>query len=98
MEEYRIRIACFLILSFSIVLLASQGTSSSYLNKSWAGEPKDNSSSDNDQEISTVPSQNSEGDNQTVNKLTDEVVSGDVLPIFFANGSALNFNHLIFVI
>ena len=77
MEEYRIRIACFLILSFSIVLLASQGTSSSYLNKTWAGEPKDNSTSDNDQEISTVPGQNSEGDNQTVNKLTDEVVSGD---------------------
>ena len=69
MEEYRIRIACFLILSFSIVLLASQGTSSSYLNKSWAGEPltldndikiQDNSDSDNDQEISTVPSQDSE--------------------------------------
>ena len=77
MEEYRIRIACFLILSFSIVLLASQGTSSSYLNKSWAGEPKDNSNSDNDQEISTVPSQDSEDNNQTVNKLTDEVVSGD---------------------
>ncbi len=77
MEEYRIRIACFLILSFSIVLLASQGTSSSYLNKSWAGEPKDNSSSDNDQEISTLPSQDSEDNNQTVNKLTDEVSSGD---------------------
>ena len=69
MEEYRIRIACFLILSFSIVLLASQGTSSSYLNKSWAGEPitldndikiQDNSDSDNDKEISTVPSQDSE--------------------------------------
>ena len=77
MEEYRIRIACFLILSFSIVLLASQGTSSSYLNKSWAGEPKDNTNTDNDQEISTVPSQDSEDNNQTLNKLTDELVSGD---------------------
>ena len=77
MEDCRIRIACFLILSFSIVLLASQGTSSSYLNKSWAGEPKDNTDTDNDQEISTVPSQDSEDNNQTVNKLTDELVSGD---------------------
>jgi hypothetical protein len=77
MEEYRIRIACFLILSFSIVLLASQGTSSSYLNKSWAGESQNNSDSDNDQEISTVPSQDSEDNNQTLNNLTDQVLSGD---------------------
>jgi hypothetical protein len=77
MEEYRIRIACFLILSFSIVLLASQGTSSSYLNKSWAGESQNNSDTNNDQEISTVPSQDSEDNNQTVNNLTDEVSSGD---------------------
>jgi hypothetical protein len=77
MEEYRIRIACFLILTFSIVLLASQGTSSSYLNKSWAGEPQNNSDSDNDQEKSTVPSQDSEGAKQKVNNLTDEVLSGD---------------------
>ena len=80
MEEYRIRIACFLILSFSIVLLASQGTSSSYLNKSWAGKPltldnekdikiQDNSDSDNDQD--------SEDSNQMVNNLTDQVLSGD---------------------
>ena len=33
--------------------------------------------SDNDQEISTVPSQDSEDNNLTVNKLTDEVSSGD---------------------
>ena len=77
MEEYRIGIACFLILSFSIVLLASQGTTSSYLNKSWANEPKDNSTSDKDQEISTLPSQDSEGANQAMNKLTDKVLSGD---------------------
>ena len=79
MGEYRIRIACFLILSFSLVLLASQGTSISYLNKSWAGEPKDNSDTDNDQEISTVPSQDSEDANQTSNNLTDEVSSGNVV-------------------
>ena len=77
MEQYRIRIACFLILSFSIVLVASQGTSTSYLNKTWADEPKDNSTSDRDQEISTLPSQDSEGANQAMNKLTDKVLSGD---------------------
>jgi hypothetical protein len=88
MEEYRMRIACFLILSFSIVLLASQGTSNSYMNKLWAGEPptldneqdikiQDNSDIDNDQEKSPVPSQDSEDANQTVNNLTDEALSGD---------------------
>ena len=82
MEEYRIRIACFLILSLSIVLLASQGTSSSYLNKSWAGKPltfdndikiQDNPDSDNDKETSTLPTQDSEDNN-----LTDEVSSGEL--------------------
>jgi hypothetical protein len=77
MEENRIRIACFLILSFSIVLLASQGTSSSYLNKSWADESQNKSDSGNDQEISTVPSQDSEDNNQTANNSTDEVLGGD---------------------
>ena len=77
MEENRIRIACFLILCFSIVLLASQGTSSSYLNKSWAGESQNKSDSGNDQEISTVPSQDSEDNNKTSNNSTDEVLSGD---------------------
>lgn len=59
------------------MLLALQGTSSSYLNKSWADDPQNNSASDNDQEIPAVPSQDSEGASQTVNKLTDEVLSGD---------------------
>ena len=77
MEENRIRIACFLILSFSIVLLASQGTSSSYLNKSWADESQNKSDSGNDQEISTIPSQDSEDNNKTSNNSTDEVLSGD---------------------
>ena len=77
MKEYRIRIACFLILCFSIVLLASQGTSSSYLNKSWAGESQNKSDSGNDQEISTIPSQDSEDNNKTSNNSTDEVLSGD---------------------
>jgi hypothetical protein len=81
MEEYKMKIAFFLTLSFSIVLLASQ--SSGYLNKSWAGEPltldneqdikiQDNSDSDNDQEMSNVPDRDSEDNN-----LTDEVLSGD---------------------
>jgi hypothetical protein len=77
MKEYRIRIACFLILCFSIVLLASQGTSSSYLNKSWADESQNKSDSGNDQEISTIPSQDSEDNNKTSNNSTDEVLSGD---------------------
>jgi hypothetical protein len=88
MEEYRMRIACFLILSFSIVLLASQETSNSYMNKLWAGEPptldneqdikiQDNSDIDNDQEKSPVPSQDSEDNNQTVINLTDQVLNGD---------------------
>lgn len=77
MEENRIRIACFLILSFSIILLASQGTSSSYLNKSWADESQNKSDSGNDQEISTIPSRDSEDNNKTANNSTDEVLSGD---------------------
>lgn len=79
MAEYRIRIACFLVLSFSIVLVASQGTSSSYLNKSWADNEQDikiqdKSDSGNDQKIPTVPSQDSEDNN-----LTDQVLSGDAV-------------------
>ena len=59
-------------------MLASQGTSSSYLNKSWAAdESQNNSDSDNDQEISTIPTQDSEDNNQTANNLTDQVLSGD---------------------
>src|SRR4029079_13148767 len=75
MEKYRIRIACFLILSFSIVWLS--GTSNSFLNKSWAGESQNNSDSDDNQAVSTMPSQDSEGANQKENKLTREVSSGD---------------------
>ena len=73
MEEYRSRTAYFLILSFSIVLVASQVTSSNYLSKSWATLDSD-SDSNNDQEIPTVPSEDSE-DNQTVNDMTDEALS-----------------------
>ena len=92
MEEYNVRIAYFLILSFSIILVASQGSASSSWNKSWATDPltldnqlmkyytqiKDDSDSDNDEEVSTEPSQDFEGsDNETVNELTDEVVSDE---------------------
>ena len=81
MEEYRIRITFFLILSFSIMLLASQGTSRSYLNKSWAdpltldNDIKIQDNSDFDQKISTIPSQDSEVSED--NNLTDEVLIGD---------------------
>ena len=64
MEEYRIRIAYFLILSFSIVLLSSQGTSSSYLNKSWADEPL---TLDNEQDIKIQD--NSDTDTDTDNRI-----------------------------
>lgn len=77
MEEYRTRMAFLVILSFSIVLLASQGTSSNYLNKSWADEPQNKSDSGNDQETSTIPSQDSEDNKQTANNSTDEVLSGN---------------------
>src|SRR6476659_7231768 len=77
MKENRIRIECFLILCFSIVLLASQGTSSSYLNKSWADESQNKSDSGNDQEISTIHSQDYEDNNKASNNSTDEVLSGD---------------------
>jgi hypothetical protein len=77
MEKHRTRIAFFLILSFSIVLVASQGTSNSYLNKSWADEPQNKSDSGNDQETSSVPSQDSEDNKQTASNSTDEVMSGD---------------------
>jgi len=77
MEEYRTRIACFLILSFSIVLLVSQG---SYLNKSWADEPQNKSDSGNDQEISSMPSQDSEDNNQIANDSTNEALNGGQVP------------------
>ena len=39
MAHYRIRTLWFLILSFSIALVASAGTLNSYMNKSWADAP-----------------------------------------------------------
>jgi hypothetical protein len=58
-------------------LLASQGTSSNYLNKSWADESQNKSDSGNDQETSTIPSQDSQDNKQTANNSTDEVLSGN---------------------
>jgi len=43
------------------------------LNKSWAADPQNNSESDNDQEMSTVPSEDSENAKQSAN---DEDLSG----------------------
>ena len=90
MEEYRTRTAFLLVLSFSIVLVSLQGTSSSYLNKSWADDKQDKSDSGNDEKIPTVPSQDSEDNNLTDqafngeavsedNNLTDQLLSGDAL-------------------
>jgi hypothetical protein len=89
MEEYRIRTACFLILSFSIALVASAGTLNSYMNKSWADTslPLDDilknyyikiqDKSENGIGISPNFSQDSEGDNQTGSDLTGQALSGE---------------------
>jgi hypothetical protein len=89
MEEYRIRTACFLILSFSIVLVASAGTSNSYMNKSWADAPltlddilknyyiKIQDKSENGSEISPDLSQGSQAANQTGSDLTGQALSGE---------------------
>ena len=89
MEEYRIRTACFLILSFSIVLLASAGTLNSYMNKSWAETPltlddilknyyiKIQEKSENGLEISSELSQDSEGANQTGSNITGQALSSE---------------------
>jgi hypothetical protein len=88
MKEYRIRTACFLILSFSIALVASAGTLNSYMNKTWADTslPLDDilrnyyikiqDKSENGLEISPL-SQDSEGDNQTGSDLTGQALGGE---------------------
>ena len=89
MEAYRIRTACFLILSFSIALVASAGTLNSYMNKSWADTslPLDDilknyyikiqDKSENGIGISPNFSQDSEGDNQTGSDLTGQALSSE---------------------
>jgi hypothetical protein len=89
MEEYRIRTACFLILSFSIVLVALAGTLNSYMNKSWAETPltlddilknyyiKIQEKSENGLEISSELSQDSEGANQTGSNITGQALSSE---------------------
>jgi hypothetical protein len=89
MEEYRIRTACFLILSFSIALVATAGTLNSYMNKTWADTslPLDDilknyyikiqDKSENGIEISPDFSQDSEGANQTGSDLTGQALSGE---------------------
>jgi hypothetical protein len=89
MEEYRIRTACFLILSFSIGLVASAGTLNSYMNKSWADTslPLDDilknyyikiqDKSENGIGISPDFNQDSQGANQTGSDLTGQALSGE---------------------
>lgn len=91
MEKYRIRTVCFLILSFSIALVASAGTLNSYMNKSWADTslPLDDilknyyikiqDKSENGIEISPDFSQDSAGDNQTGSDLTGDNQTGSDL-------------------
>ena len=89
MEAYRIRIACFLILSFSIALVASAGMLNNYMNKSWADTslPLDDilknyyikiqDKSENGIGISPNFSQDSEVDNQTGSDLTGQALSSE---------------------
>ena len=89
MEEYRIRTACFLILSFSIALVASAGTLNNYMNKSWADTslPLDDilknyyikiqDKSENGIGISPDFSQDYDGANQTGSGLTGQALSGE---------------------
>jgi len=89
MKAYRTRTACFLILSFSIALVASAGTLNNYMNKSWAETslPLDDilrnyyikiqDKSENGIGISPDFNQDSEGDNQTGSDLTGQALSGE---------------------
>src|SRR6187551_395202 len=89
MEEYRIRTACFLILSFSIALVASAGTLNNYMNKSWADTslPLDDilknyyikiqDKSENGIGISPDFSQDYDGANQTGSDLTGQALNGE---------------------
>jgi len=89
MEGYGTKTACFLILSFSIALVASAGTLNSYMNKSWADVPltlddvltnyyiKIQDKSENGIEISPDLGQDSEGANQTGSDLTGQALSGE---------------------
>ncbi|MGB8026120.1 MAG: hypothetical protein WCE95_00785 [Nitrososphaeraceae archaeon] len=89
MEAYRIRIACFLILSFSIALVASAGALNNYMNKSWADTSlpledilknyyiKIQDKSENGIGISPNFSQDSEVDNQTGSDLTGQALGSE---------------------
>src|SRR6188508_2183058 len=89
MEEYRIRTACFLILRFSIALVASAGTLNNYMNKSWADTslPLDDmlknyyikiqDKTENGIGISPDFSQDYDGANQTGSDLTGKALSGE---------------------
>ncbi len=89
MEEYRIRTACFLILSFSIALVASAGTLNNYMNKSWADTSlplgdilknyyiKIQDKTENGIGISPDFSQDYDGANQTGSDLTGQALSGE---------------------
>jgi len=89
MEQYRIRTACFLILRFSIALVASAGTLNNYMNKSWADTslPLDDilknyyikiqDKSENGIGISPDFSQDYDGANQTGSDLTGQALNGE---------------------
>jgi len=87
MEELRVRSVYFLILSFSIILVASAGILNTYMNKSWADTPltldnilknyyvKIQDKSQNDLEVSSDLSEDSEAGNETGSDLTGQALS-----------------------
>ncbi|MDW0135335.1 MAG: hypothetical protein QOK88_07530 [Nitrososphaeraceae archaeon] len=89
MEELRVRSVYFLILSFSIILVASAGILNTYMNKSWADTPltldnilknyyvKIQDKSQNDLEVSSDLSEDSEAGNETGSDLTGQALSSE---------------------
>ena len=87
MEGLRVRSVYFLILSFSITLVASAGILNTYMNKSWADTAltldnilknyyvKIQDKSQNDLELSSDFSENSEAGNETGSDLTGQALS-----------------------
>ncbi|HEX5573445.1 MAG TPA: hypothetical protein VFX26_02845 [Nitrososphaeraceae archaeon] len=88
MKQYKIRTGYFLILSLAIMFVASQGTSSSYIYKSWADEPlildniiknyyvKIQDKSENGLVTSSEIGQDSKAGNETGSDLDDQALSG----------------------
>jgi hypothetical protein len=88
LKQYKIRTGYFLTLSLAIMFVVSQGTSNSYIYKSWADEPlildniiknyyvKIQDKSENGLVTSSENGQDSEAGNETGSDLDDQALSG----------------------